>query len=125
MSFMAVLKTAMGAAAEDDASDQAIAYCAMCHTILTADQADALCEKCRREVAQGFAVRHLAGRCANGAERDSGTLFHALPIENGQVRGRALCGAAPRRRSVGWSEWGHGAAVTCPKCLKKLGQSHA
>jgi hypothetical protein len=55
----------------------------------------------------------LAGRCANGAERDSGSKYHA-------VRGNvALCGAKPGPRSAGWSTY-PGEAVTCPRCLTKL-----
>lgn len=57
----------------------------------------------------------LAGRCADGAERDSGTLWHA--IEAGESV--ALCGAEPGRQSAGWSE--HlGTEATCKRCLSKL-----
>jgi hypothetical protein len=42
-------------------------------------------------------ILRLAGRCANGGERDGGALYHA-------VRGYcALCGAKPGKRSAGWS----------------------
>ena len=102
-----------------------VIHCAICRNLIADQQPDGLCEKCRRESAQGYAVRSLAGRCASGAERDHGTRFHALPIEGGRVSGRALCGAAPGRRSAGWSEWGHGEAVTCTRCLEKLGPHHA
>lgn len=57
----------------------------------------------------------LAGRCANGSERDSGARFHAVP----GTSWRALCGAEPGRRSAGWSEHA-GPAVTCPRCLRKM-----
>lgn len=57
----------------------------------------------------------LAGRCANGAERDGGSIWHAVRHQ----AWAALCGAAPGRRSAGWST--HvGEYVTCPKCLRKL-----
>ena len=63
---------------------------------------------------------YLAGRCANGSELDSGTLFHAVP-DNSRI---ALCGAKPGRRSAGWrgddkanDEQG---AVSCKRCLAKL-----
>ena len=57
----------------------------------------------------------LSGRCANGAERDSGALWHA--IHNGHWA--AMCGAKPGRRSAGWSS--HiGTEITCRKCLRKL-----
>ena len=56
---------------------------------------------------------YLTGRCANGAERDGGTLYHAVRSW------RALCGAEPGRTSAGWSS--HlGTVATCPRCLAKL-----
>jgi hypothetical protein len=57
----------------------------------------------------------LAGRCRDGAERDGGSLYHAV------ARGawRALCGAEPGRQSAGWSAHA-GAAVTCPRCLGRM-----
>lgn len=62
-----------------------------------------------------FAAVSLTGRCANGAERDSGRLYHAVP-DDGYI---ALCGAKPGRRSAGWSS--HlGTEVTCRRCLRKL-----
>lgn len=61
--------------------------------------------------------RSLNGRLANGWERDSGKLFHAVPL----VIGIALCGAKPGRRSAGWSENTiENDVVTCPRCLKKM-----
>lgn len=65
--------------------------------------------------AQPIEPRKLAGRCANGAERDRGVIYHA--VERGQWA--ALCGREPGRTSAGWSDW-KGSAVTCPRCLKKL-----
>lgn len=55
----------------------------------------------------------LAGRCANGAERDGGARYHAVPAS-----GAALCGAKPGRRSAGWSPY-EGPAVSCPRCLAR------
>lgn len=47
---------------------------------------------------------HLTGRCADGAERDSGTLRHLLSVnEHGSLSYTALCGAKPGRRSAGWN----------------------
>lgn len=64
--------------------------------------------------ARDYDVRYLLGRCANGVERDGGRLRHA-------VRGpRALCDAAPGRRSAGWSPPQAGDRTTCRRCLKKL-----
>ena len=62
-----------------------------------------------------YLARHLAGRCASGAEGGRGRLFHAVP----RYSGTALCGATYGRRSAGWSQW-PGDAVTCPRCLRKL-----
>lgn len=57
----------------------------------------------------------LAGRCANGSERDRGSLFHSVP----QGKDVALCGAEPGRRSAGWCS-DPGDAVTCPRCLSAI-----
>lgn len=34
------------------------------------------CTRCQGDVDRGYTISAKAGRCANGAERDSGTLFH-------------------------------------------------
>jgi hypothetical protein len=72
-----------------------------------------LCEMCTREKTQGYMVLTMTGRCANGAQRDSGILFHAVKSYDA-----AMCGAKHGKRSR-WSEY-HGEAVTCPRCLKKI-----
>ncbi|WP_267122940.1 hypothetical protein [Xanthomonas sacchari] len=68
----------------------------------------------------------LAGRCANGLERGQGSNLHAIP--SSQVRrqggfteaaGKALCGAEPGRRSVGWTVCEQ-QPVSCPRCLRAL-----
>jgi len=85
---------------------------------------DEPCPDCAADQARGYAVRMLAGRCANGAELDSGTRWHAVPIGDHGMSWTALCGAEPGRRSAGWSHWiVSGQAVTCPRCLKKLEQT--
>jgi hypothetical protein len=58
---------------------------------------------------------YMLGRCANGAQRDTGRKVHAKP--DGQWR--ALCGAEPGSQSAGWTE-NDQPAVTCPRCLAKL-----
>lgn len=73
-----------------------------------------LCELCTKELTQGYAALTMTGRCANGAQRDAGTLYHAVKLGEW----RAICGAKHGRRSR-WSEY-HGSEVTCPRCLKKL-----
>lgn len=60
---------------------------------------------------------YLTGRCANGWQRDSGTLYHAVPGTS--EWSKALCGAQPGRRSNGWSDY-RAAAPTCPRCLAVL-----
>jgi hypothetical protein len=73
------------------------------------------CAQCAEDDRRGYAVLMLAGRCANGAERDHGSLWHAVRD------GEAVCGATPGRRSVGWSTYTKlGKAATCPRCVKKL-----
>ena len=65
-----------------------------------------------------FLKVRMLGRCANGAERDSGVLVHLLaPGEY-----KALCGKVHGRRSAGWTEvedvipkW----AKMCPRCEKQ------
>lgn len=69
----------------------------------------------------------LAGRCANGYERDQGRRVHAVPtsdalLANGYCLTRAACGAKPGARSAGWS-LRLGAAVTCPRCAKATGSA--
>lgn len=68
----------------------------------------------------------LAGRAANGWERDAGQKVHAVAGESAQrinySHGVALCGASPGRRSVGWSVIEK--RVTCPKCLRVATERH-
>lgn len=68
----------------------------------------------------------LAGRCANGWERDRGSIFHALPLETANSGwGIALCGRKPGARSAGWStSMDKNQGVTCPHCLRKLEREH-
>ncbi len=67
------------------------------------------------------AVRML-GRLRDGCERDGGVRYHALDLN--RKGGRALCGARPGQRSVGWAD--HPDAMrevsetTCPRCLSKF-----
>lgn len=62
----------------------------------------------------------LTGRCANGAQRDAGHLWHAVDTDDRFPNfATAVCGAKPGRRSCGWSDY-LGDHATCPKCMKKL-----
>lgn len=58
----------------------------------------------------------MSGRLANGSERDAGQLWHAVPIDSN----KAVCGAKPGRRSVGWGAE-VGKEYTCKGCIKRLG----
>ena len=61
------------------------------------------------------------GRCTDGFERGSGTLYHALPVDNFEgSMSKALCGTRPGRRTPGWSEDILGRRVSCKRCLAKL-----
>lgn len=60
-----------------------------------------------------FTPRKMLGRCATGAERDKGMLYHAVPEGTGWQR--AVCGAKPGARGNGWSGYA-GDQVTCPRC---------
>lgn len=65
----------------------------------------------------------LAGRCANGYERDQGRRTHAVPYSetlarNGYAIQSAACGAQPGSRSAGWS-LRTDLSVNCPRCLKR------
>lgn len=64
----------------------------------------------------------LSGRCANERELGRGVLVHAvdgvLRTDQGSLHGRALCGAKPGPRSVGWTTGF--TEVTCPTCLRKM-----
>lgn len=62
-------------------------------------------------------AHYKIGRCANGAERDSGFVMHA--IESGAWT--ALCGTKPGRQSAGWShEPAPADKVNCQRCLKRI-----
>lgn len=62
-------------------------------------------------------ARRKIGRCANGAERDKGIIYHA--INGGDWV--AMCGTRPGRQSAGWqSDPEPVERVNCQRCLKKL-----
>jgi hypothetical protein len=88
-------------------------HCANCRAVIVTEPGD-LCEQCAIEHARGWYAGMKTGRCANGAERDAGTVYHAVDIKTG----RAKCGTYPARRSR-WSDY-HGDRVTCARCLVKL-----
>ena len=72
--------------------------------------------------AAGYRQMRLGGRCADGAERDSGTLIHTVPPRSA----KALCGASYGRRSAGWflQEAGD-SGRPCPRCAVRLGKAVA
>jgi hypothetical protein len=91
-------------------------YCRECDDNTQVSQPGDLCPKSVIEQTQGYKVRMLAGRCANGAELDHGTRNHALVGDTWT----AACGAKPGRRSVGWVMPWPDRTATCPRCVKKL-----
>jgi hypothetical protein len=81
---------------------------------------DDLCLNCQKSLRRGYDIRRMTGRCANGAERDGGALYHAVPIDAfGAYHSNAVCGAKPGKRSVGWSGY-PGQTVTCKRCIRRL-----
>ena len=92
--------------------------CKRCHE--TEPLQDDLCQTCRKSLQRGYDIRRMTGRCANGAERDGGALYHAVPIDEfGAYHSNAVCGAKPGRHSVGWSSY-PGENVTCKRCIRRL-----
>ena len=74
-------------------------------------------------MADAYLAATLAGRCANGYERDQGRRVHAVSYteslaRNGYAIHAAACGAKPGSRSAGWS-LRTDLAVNCPRCLKR------
>jgi len=97
--------------------------CAMCRTYGADLNESGLCARCQVDFDRGYTVSAKAGRCANGAERDGGTLFHARLLDNECFpEWEPVCGSAPGPRSAGWSTWrpSPDQPVTCTRCLAKL-----
>lgn len=66
-----------------------------------------------------FEPRQMTGKCANGAERDRGKLYHAVQATGGPFA-KSVCGSVPGHRyGSGWSAT-IGEAVTCVRCIAKL-----
>jgi hypothetical protein len=67
----------------------------------------------------------MLGSCRDGAERDAGQHFHAVPRSSS----RALCGKRPGRRSAGWAahetQVGKISDISCPRCRQALGPAQA
>lgn len=65
----------------------------------------------------------LAGRCANGFERDRGSIVHLLEASEFEAQfgiryyARSLCGKTHGARSAGWSTC-YGQAATCARCAR-------
>ncbi len=66
-----------------------------------------------------YTAAYLSGRCANGAQRDTGRLYHAV-LDTFNPWGKALCGAKPGKRSGCGFVQQPEQQITCPRCLKKL-----
>lgn len=70
-----------------------------------------------KSLSQPFLALRKIGRCANGAERGQGFIYHAVE----KNAWSALCGDKPGRQSAGWNhEPDPNQEVTCKRCLKKL-----
>jgi hypothetical protein len=69
---------------------------------------------------ENYYIARMMGRCSNGAERDSGSLYHAIPKSSW----KALCGKAPGKRSAGWADRENDKSVNCPSCLRKLRKAY-
>lgn len=62
-----------------------------------------------------YELVYLAGRCANGAERDRGHVIHAKYPNDW----RALCGKGYGRTSGGWADADSTVTEpTCPRCKR-------
>ena len=95
-------------------------WCKFCSQLGMVNK-NGFCAKCQGDVDRGYTISAKAGRCANGAERDSGTLFHIRLMGEHGPNWAPLCGKEPGRRSAGWSTWRPaGQVATCPTCLKRL-----
>lgn len=117
MSIMDVLRDLANRIPEPDGPIKEIPethYCPDCRLVVV-EQDGQICQECQTDRERGYRITRLTGRCANGAERDGGTRYHAIPLG----KYKALCGAEPGRRSVGWSVY-RGNKVTCPRCLRIL-----
>jgi len=67
-------------------------------------------------------ARLKSGRAWNGAQRDAGQIYHAVPDKNFPSWGKALCGITPGVRGNGWQSYEErrDIVVTCSRCQKKL-----
>lgn len=95
--------------------------CSRCYYPADLNEAD-LCPDCQADIDRGYIISTKAGRCANGAERDHGKIFHIRMLdEHGLANWEPLCGSAPGPRSAGWSEWKPvGQRATCERCLRRM-----
>jgi hypothetical protein len=68
-----------------------------------------------------YSVMKKAGPLRNGSERGNGSVLHAVPNGSDGSRWRALCG---QQSAIQCSDC-EGLSVTCPACLRKLGDMTA
>lgn len=97
-----------------------------CHEIVEQINAAGICDECQDTLNRGYEISQLTGRCANGAERDHGILWHARFLDDdGYPNRKAVCGQEPGKRSVGWScHIPAGRQVTCKRCVRRLANPH-
>lgn len=68
----------------------------------------------------GYYARRKIGRCFNGAQRDSGSIFHITKTDSYPSWDKALCGVEPGAKGNGWSDAEELELSTCEKCIVKL-----
>lgn len=66
-----------------------------------------------------YVSRRMTGRCSSGAERDGGSIVHAVSSSSLISWAAALCGKSPGPKGNGWS-MPVDDPVTCLRCIKKL-----
>jgi hypothetical protein len=70
------------------------------------------------------AIKSGTARSKDGAEKDRGTIVHAVTNNNYPSWAKALCGAVPGRRGNGWHYNSTKQEITCAKCLSKINHTH-
>ena len=93
--------------------------CSECYSVEVEKKGD-ICGDCAAAWARGYRIIQLAGRCASGYEGGHGTRSHAVEM----FSNKAMCGAKPGKRSVGWSSY-QDKEVTCPRCAEKVAKTDA
>jgi len=95
--------------------------CPVCRENIVTMPGD-FCERCSQNKMRGYEALQMPGRCANGCERDHGTLTHAVKFGTGA----SMCKRRPGRRTPGWVyPYQSSNAITCPRCLAAVKKASA